>query len=328
MLWSACSAPANFLDRPASGPVWPPPPDAPRVRFLGELRGLADLGPRRSAGQLWGELLHGPADLPVLSTPHAVAVHDDGRRVAAADTNAHAVHLFDLGDRSHRLLTELQEEPGLLDVPAALAWVQNELWVADAGLGAVVVFTDGESIGRVLIRAPLQRPSGLAWCPATETIVAADSVAHSLFVFDRSGRLLRRLGGLGTAAGEFNHPGQLACARDGRLVVADALNFRVQWLDQQGQVAATMGIKGDAAGNLALPKGVAMDDDGNIWVVDAQFENIQAFSTDGRLLMAFGGEGRGPGEFWLPAGACIDELQRLWVADTHNHRVQVFQLLP
>src|SRR5262245_45861487 len=64
---------------PTGPPIeWPQAPDTARLRFLGELKGSADLNPQKSAGQLLDELFHGPAGVSPLVSPYAVAVHADG----------------------------------------------------------------------------------------------------------------------------------------------------------------------------------------------------------------------------------------------------------
>jgi sugar lactone lactonase YvrE len=53
--------------------------------------------------------------------------------------------------------------------------------------------------------------------------------------FDRSGRLIRRWGQLGSGPGEFRTPHALAFDARGRLFVADRGNHRIQIFDQEGK---------------------------------------------------------------------------------------------
>ena len=306
--------------------VWPAAPDEPRVRYLGSLTGSEDFGRSGGSWRAFREALEGPQPTCSMVTPHAVSVDPSGMRVAVADTNGGCVHVFDLGRRRYQQYTEWAGGKKRLQCPVGIAWVQDALWVSDAKLPGIVVFS-GTQPGQRLSDTSLQRPGGLVYCPDAAWCMVADTGRSVVCAFDTSGSRVACLGGFGAAPGCFNHPVQLA-ARGRVLAVADALNFRVQLLGYDGESVAVFGRKGDAAGDFALPKGVAFDQTGNVWVSDAQFENIQAFDRSGRLLLAFGQEGQGPGEFWLPSGLCIDNQDRLWVADTYNRRVQVFQLLP
>lgn len=313
------------LDAPLQ---WPAAPARARVRYIGALSSSADVAQREGMSVWFDRMLHGPTPQSAMVTPYAVAVHDDGRRVAVADTQAQCVHVFDLAARTYdkrfRIGDGTHER---LRAPVGVAWLGDTLWVADAQLPGLVQLAEGDRAGRVVGGDLLRRPAGLAACGSRGLLVVSDAGTHSLLIFDREGQLVRVLGRRGAGEGELNFPAQVDC-RDGSIVVADALNFRIQRFSLDGELRVVFGRQGDAAGDLALPKGVALDDSGQVWVVDARFENVQAFDEQGRLLMAFGEEGAAPGQFWLPAGACVDQQQRLWVADSYNRRVQVFELLP
>jgi sugar lactone lactonase YvrE len=307
--------------------VWPKPPDAPHVRYLGELKSSTDLHAPKPAGQVWRELLYGPEAPSILVKPHAVAVSADGNRLAVTDTDSACVHVFELDPRRYQRIEGWGGPNQRFECPTGVAWDGNTLWVADSKLHAVAMIPPGGA-GRLIGADLLRRPAGLAFSSSTGQAYVADAGGHAIVAFDRQGKEVLRFGKQGTIPGELNYPGHLAVAPDGTLVVADSLNFRVQRFGPEGNPLGAFGQKGDAPGDFSLPKGVAVGLDGNIWVVDASFENLQAFTPSGQLLMAFGEEGQKPGEFWLPAGACIDAKGRLWVADTYNRRVQVFELLP
>jgi len=306
--------------------VWPPPPDQPRVRYLGSLTGSRDFGDVKSAGQFWRELVHGPEAPSLLATPYAVAVSDDGDRVAVADANTGSVHLFDLANKTYRSLGGGDDESTRLLGPIGVTWVDDQMWVADAKRGAIArVSLDGTIAW--FGGGQLERPAALVWVKANQRCYVVDAAGHEVVAFGRGGGVDFRFGRRGGEVGAFNFPSHIAVGPDDTLVVADSLNARVQRFALDGSPIGEFGRKGDAAGDLSLPKGVAVAADRTIWVADAQFENLQAFTPEGQLLMHLGGEGKNPGQFWLPAGLCIDAKQRLWVADSYNRRVQAFELL-
>jgi DNA-binding beta-propeller fold protein YncE len=323
MLIAGCAQPAmKFLTPPEPPVVWPAPPDAPRVRYVGQLTGSEDIGAAKSFGEAWDELLYGPKPPSRLVSPHGVAVHAGGNKVAVADANAKCAHVFDLAARKYTAMARVGGQA--MESPAGVCWVKDALWVTDARLHAIAVF-DPRQQPRWIGKDKLLRPSGMAYCPVNQLCYVCDTGAHGVRAFDAKGTLVLEFGSHGAGPGQFNYPLHIACGPGESLVVSDALNFRVQRLKLDGTPLGEFGKKGDAAGNLALPKGIAVDGCGTVWVVDANFENVQAFTAEGQLLMAFGQEGHGPGEFWLPTGMCVDAQKRMWVAD--NRRVQVFALL-
>lgn len=303
--------------------VWPAPPDPPRIRYLGELRGEESLGIVAHGWPALEELLAGPRPKVMFSRPVAVAVH--GERVYVADLGLGVVHLLDLEKRRYSLLRGSPTDP--LRVPIDLAiGGEDTLVVVDRGRAALDIFSlDGH--WRTTRHWPeLAAPVAIAWDAANQWYWVADAAAHACFATDlRSVR--GRVGEQGHAPGKFNFPTALTWRANLGLVIADAMNFRVQLLDATLAPAAVIGKQGDAAGDFALPRGVATDSENHIYVVDNRFENIQIFDRTGQLLLAFGEGGSAPGQFSLPAGITIDARDRIWVADSYNRRVQVFQYL-
>lgn len=319
-----CGRPQGVLfPASQSARVWPSPPDTARIKWLGVLSGSDDLKAARSGGELFGNFLRGRPPAIPFSGPHSAAVREPGL-LAVADGTGAAVHILDLENRTHLLVSGFGEER--FTVPVGVGWADGRLFVTDAGRREVIELDPDGQFVRSFGKETLRRPVGITYSSARQRLYVVDGDDHQVKVFDLTGKMIATLGRRGTLPGEFNFPSHI-CAAGDRLLVADSGNFRVQLLDLDGVCLNTIGKKGDGAGDLALPKGVAFDREGHIYVVDAQFENIQIFDPSGQLLMAFGEEGSGMGEFSLPAGLTIDGMDRIWVADAGNRRIQVFSYL-
>jgi DNA-binding beta-propeller fold protein YncE len=320
-----CATPAGPLFDPVHPPlVWPPAPETPRIRWVGELSGSESLNAGRSAGEAFKAVLRGPR-LPIgFSSPHSVSM--SGKNVlAVADVGAAGVHIVDLDRRTHHFVTGWADQR--FETPIGACWVGNRLFVTDAARHQVVELDAGGGCHHAFGADELVRPVGIAYVASRQRLYVVDGGGHRIAVYDSGGRLEGYLGGPGEAAGEFAYPTHICWDGADRLAVSDAANFRVQLLDLDGHCQAVIGGQGDGAGDLALPKGVAFDSDGHVYVVDARFENVQIFDAKGRLLLAFGVEGGGRGEFSLPAGLMIDNHDRIWIADSANRRVQAFDYL-
>ncbi len=327
---AGCARPAGVIFPPDDrAPVWPPPPDEPRIRWLGQLATDADLKPARSGWQAFADAIGGPARINSVSTPAGVAVSRD-QRVFVTDPTLRCVHVFDLNARTYGAILDVDGAP--LAVPADVAVDGPRIFISDSARRAIFEFDAGGRFVRTIGRDVLQRPIGVAAAAIEKQsgtrLYVVDAVLHACIVFDAAGGELFRFGRRGAGPGEFNVPTDVAVHRDIGVLVADTLNFRVQRFSHDGEFVGEFGARGDGAGDFAMPKGIAVDGAGRVYVADAQFENIQVFSSEGRLLLAIGHEGRGPGEFWLPNQLDIDDNQRLWAADAYNRRVQVFQILP
>jgi DNA-binding beta-propeller fold protein YncE len=320
-----CATPRGAVFEPLEEPlVWPPPPDRPRVAYVGSLESTADLKPGKNVFESIGAALFGEEDVRSMLTPFAIATDDD--RAFICDTNAQLVHVFDLKERSYEQWTT-DEEKGLAQPVGVAVAADGRVFVSDSVAGSIAVFAaDGTFMGRIA-GEHVERPCGLAFDHAAERLYVADAAAHGVVVLTAEGAPLTRIGQRGTLLGQFNYPTAVAVDSEGHLFVSDTLNFRVQVFNRDLQPIRQIGSKGDLPGYFAQPKGIALDGEDHLYVVDAHFEAVQIFGTDGQLLMTFGQEGRGPGQFWLPAGIHIDQQDRIWVADSYNRRVQVFQYL-
>lgn len=324
-LWlSGCASPAGpILQESAAAPVWPPPPDPPRLRYLGEISTDKDLRPGRNFLESIGAGLFGEEAARGMTSPMGVTT-DGASRVFVADGNGQALHVFDLDTRRY---ARWQPREGF-SMPVAVAWdaSASRVLVSDSVAGCVFAFDSTGAVSARLGEGTLRRPAGLA-VAGDGRVFIADVGAHQIVVLDHAGAEVARVGERGSSPGAFNYPTNVALDREGNLYVSDSLNFRVQVFGPDLRPVLQIGRQGDLPGYFAQPKGVAIDPDGHVYVVDANFEAVQIFTGQGRLLLSVGREGRGPGEFWLPAGIHIDPKGRVWIADSYNQRVQVFQYL-
>lgn len=324
-LWfSGCASPAGpILQASAAAPVWPTPPDPPRLRYLGEISTDKDLRPGRNFLESIGAGLFGEEAARGMTSPMGVTT-DDASRVFVADGNGQALHVFDLDTRRY---ARWEPREGF-SMPVAVAWdaSASRVLVSDSVAACVFVFDSTGAMSAKLGEGILNRPAGLA-VAGDGRVFIADVGAHQIVVLDHAGAEVARIGERGSALGAFNYPTNVAIDRDGNLYVSDSLNFRVQVFGPNLRPALQIGRQGDLPGYFAQPKGVAIDPDGHVYVVDANFEAVQVFTGQGQLLLSVGREGRGPGEFWLPAGIHIDAKGRVWIADSYNQRIQVFQYL-
>ena len=140
------------------------------------------------------------------------------------------------------------------------------------------------------------------------------------------------IGSAGTEPGQFQHPHDLAIAKDGSLYIVDTDNNRIQHLSPDGKVLQVWGNFGDSTtsetpgGTFNQPWGIAIDHNGFIYVADTWNHRIQKFTEDGKFVKMWGyfGQGESPTAFWGPRDIAIDNQNRLFISDTGNKRIVVF----
>jgi DNA-binding beta-propeller fold protein YncE len=306
--------------------VWPPPPEIPRIRFVGVVSKPQDLQIRPGVFRRFFDYLTGKTEVPMVA-PYGVET-DSAGRLYVVDTFLRTVHVFDVkGSAYYSFPSDKANLVSPIDI--AIENTRGSIYVSDSKEGVVKIFKDaGKKFVGEVGKGVLARPTGIAVNQKTSELLVVDTLNATVFRFDLADHKLKgKFGGSGKAQGELNFPTNIFVNSDGIIFATDSLNFRIQEFTPDGEFLRGFGSIGNGPGHFSRPKGVAVDSDGNIYVVDGLFDNVQIFDLDSRLLMAFGRPGNGYGEFWLPTGIFIDPSDRIYVSDSYNKRVQIFQYL-
>jgi DNA-binding beta-propeller fold protein YncE len=295
----------------------------PYITWTGQYPALTGKHNRKTTGTGFADLVFGKEESAQITKPVALVarsadtlwVLDQGNGVIfrIRQKKSEITHFRNKQYKSFASLVSICSIPG------------NRMLFTESYLNKVFVLTPGQkTLTELNDSLALNRPTGIAWSPATGEIWVVETNAHRIAVLDASGKLLRTIGQRGTGPGEFNFPTSIWIDNSGKVYVVDAMNFRIQMFTKEGQPAGMFGKIGDATGYFARPKGIATDSHGNIYIADALFNTVQIFDQSGRFLYNFGTQGQGEGEFWMPAGIYIDGHDNIYVADTYNSRIQIF----
>jgi len=324
--------------------VWPNPPAIPRIAFK-ELYTGEKIDPslftKKARKKTWMDRLAGtlPADqvqldkLPFqLMRTYGVGVDSKGK-IYAADQGVGAVFIFDPESANHVELIGHGRQANFGMIAGLALDDDDRLFLSDASLRHVLVFSPKHDQEAVFGADVLVRPSGLAIDSENRLVYVADTGNDVVDVFDAdSYKFLRRIGKPSkkhdqSGPGIFSLPEGVAVDSDGNVYVTDTFNDRIEIFDADGQFISTFGKNGDGPADFERPKGVAIDRDGHIWVVDAAQNRVKVFDQEGRLLIYFGGPGYYPGQFMGPWGISIGPSNQVVVSETFPGRVQVFRYI-
>ena len=149
-----------------------------------------------------------------------------------ADTAAHDIKVIDLSGQLKRVLGRRGEGDGEFNYPTHLAFADGELYVTDTMNSRIQVLDAASgamrrSFGmRGLYVGNLVRPKGIA-LDSERNVYVVESYYDHLLVYDRHGRFLMGIGGLGAESGKFYLPAGVWTDHLNRVFVADMFNGRV-----------------------------------------------------------------------------------------------------
>ena len=183
-------------------------------------------------------------------------------------------------------------------------------------------------------------------------IALADDEGHCVYVFDKDGNCVRKIGSqgeeegqlemiriqhidiqtgtvlrsfgqLGSGKGELNGPYDVCLDDEERIVVTECGNHRIQVISKEGESIFTFGDRGPE--KLSYP--ISCIPYKNMFLVcDGCNHCIKAFDQSGTFLYKFGKEGNQDGELNEPHHLLVDSSDNLLVCDPHNNRVQQFSV--
>lgn len=325
---SGCAAPRPPVKKERY--FWPPPPDTPRIEWLGAYSSEYDL---KGGGRF--DFVLGADDKETLGK--AMYVTADGKgKFYVGDLSKVSFLVFDLKAKT---VTRLGGSKGLegFEQPTGIA-VDDEgnIYAADAASRKIRVLSQAEALLRTIdLSKQLQSIASIAFDRNRKRLIVPDVKGHKVVIYDiGSDSVVKTIGDVrGSESGQFNYPTSAAVDGKGNIWICDSMNARIQRFSPEGSFISSFGQRGDGVGDFALIKAVAVSSEGHIYVTDAKSNRINIYDEKGQTLLVFGGafSVKGPesevtpGGFLQPQGIYIDQNDTIYVVDQFNGRVQVFQ---
>lgn len=310
---------------------WPPPPDTPKIEWLGAYQGQADL---KKPGLV--DLVVGESDDIGLGKPTFITADGNGK-VYVSDFRLKTVMVFDMKAKNvHALGNGLFEQPTGLAVDG-----QGTLYAADHKTRKVLVFDrDEKPLSVIDLSSNVKSIGSIAIDKVRNRLIIPDIKGNQVVVYDLASRaVLFVLGGAsaekGSEAISFNFPTSVAVDGTGTILVCDSMNASIARFTSDGKFVSRFGRRGDGVGDFNMIRAVSVDTEGHIYVTDSKANRISIHNEKGEVLLVFGGayslKGVGsevtPGGFLLPNGIFIDQNDTIYIVDQYNSRFQVFQYI-
>ncbi|XP_022801950.1 tripartite motif-containing protein 3-like [Stylophora pistillata] len=153
-------------------------------------------------------------------------------------------------------------------------------------------------------------------------IVVTEEGGHCVYVFDKNGNCLEKIGSKGRKTGQFHYPKGISFLNEDEVIIADQGNDRLQRLNIQTRtVVKSFGKCGKEKGEFMAPQYVTVDDEDRIVVTEFNNHRIQVISKEGESIFMFGD--CGPGKLFFPI-CCIPYKNMFLVSDAYNHCIKAF----
>ena len=153
-------------------------------------------------------------------------------------------------------------------------------------------------------------------------IVVTDNLGNCVYVFDKDGNCMRKIGSKRSHTGQFQFPNGISFLNDIEVLIVDLGNCRIQRVNiQTGTVVKSFGKEGRQKGEFGGPVDVTVDDDERIVVTEWGNNRIQVMSKEAESIFTFGD--KGPEKLHYPS-CCIPYKKMFLVSDAGNHCIKAF----
>jgi DNA-binding beta-propeller fold protein YncE len=174
----------------------------------------------------------------------------------------------------------------------------------------VVVFDQSGTFARSWGSGVIGDAHGIFITP-DDRVWLIDRDAHQILCFDVDGNLEMTIGERHRPRLQepFNHPADVAIARDGEIYVADGYgNSRVHRFSPDGELIGSWGTPGSDPGEFTTPHAIWVDREDRVLVADRENNRVQVFDRDGGYQTEWG-------DFYHPMDIYEDEAGRIYVTD-------------
>jgi DNA-binding beta-propeller fold protein YncE len=208
----------------------------------------------------------------ILNQPMGVSI-DANDNVYVSDLQRKIIYVY---NNDGALVSQLGF--GVLDRPAGLAVDRKReiLYVADPGLKQVLAFSlKDNTLVRRIGNSDRSSKKGVTFdSPANVAVdkkgfvYVTDQLGRRLYVFNRRGRLHRKIGEYGTSVGSFAFPKGVGVDSQDNVYVADAWFNNFQIFNSKGETLLFVGERGKAPGQFTLLAGLHVDHKDRIYATD------------------------------------------------------------
>lgn len=155
-------------------------------------------------------------------------------KLYVTDIQGSRVMVFDLKGKKLLELTAAKSKDDTLNAPNAVTVDSDKnIYVSDSGNQRIVVYDKSGKFNRIINGSANGKGSSKFVNPrgvgvlANGTLLVVDNMTHYVFGFDKKGKQIYQLGGLGSDKDQFYLPNGLFVDNKGEILITDTVNQRV-----------------------------------------------------------------------------------------------------
>lgn len=240
--------------------------------------------------------------------------------VFVSDSDLGVIQVFDYNGKHLRTFGNTGGQ-GKLKHPYGMAFNKDTLYVADGGLGQLMMYDRfGEFRGSLRPKEDgvMANPAGLLI--KDDKIYFTDLSLHTINIMDKEGNVLVSFGGRGEDPGEVLYPHSIAVNDKNEIFVSDSGNNRVLIFSNKGRY---LRVLGDEKVSISTPRGIGFDNKGNLYVVSGMENRVHVFDDKEKWIFEFN-EVVNKDSLSLPNGLSLDGNGQVFVSETGSYKVAIF----
>ena len=110
-----------------------------------------------------------------------------------------------------------------------------------------------------------------------DRVVLTDAGSHCFYILTTLGKVLTRVGTLGSAEGNLHTPFGVVLDQSGNIIISECGNHRISIFTPGGNFLRSFGCKGSQLGMFRSPRHLCFNQDGLLVVSDEHNQRLQIF---------------------------------------------------
>jgi DNA-binding beta-propeller fold protein YncE len=254
-----------------------------------------------------------------------LSVTVDSKEIFVSDSDRSLIQVFDYNGKFLRFIGNGENKQGKLNHPYGITFYKGELYVADGGLGKILIYDRQGNFLRNFEPKEITFSAPSQIVVKNDKVIVPDLAMNKVLVYDMDGNLLFTFGRRGEGEGQFLKPHGLAVDSKDNFYVADANNNRVQMFDENGKFLKVLSTSQEGSNEVLTPRGLYVDSEDRLYVVSGLGGEVYIFAPNGgKSLIGFGNDPEQGLSLTLPNGIWIDD-NKIFVTETMSNRVAIFE---